>query len=683
MKTITPQIQKEIKLVCVFLLYFFCSLKLTTLNANNGRGYDFYKNNASLSWTVDNNSTEVPEYFRWWIDGGENQEYGNPYLLFSQTPLTSSRAAIFADGRNMLNFSNNSYNLYNRGARFVNGAGKTNTVLDAKENTGVELMRVNKEEKVDIGTSSPSKKLDVEGDINFTGDRYRGVIPNSELVVTTNISVWNNGNTERNVKAITDGNTETKGGINDYQVHPLDADGKNITFSIKSPYYYKHGMFVLYNRTECCKDRIKGSWVRFYYKNNVINEQQITSDEDSIVLLVPEDARFDKVSITFAGNVQNFREIQILGVRYTLDNRTFDDLNVNSINVNSINVNSININQPADAYQPANGQYKYHINYTSDALVGYRIGAAPVPEYNNSTKIAIELLTNDVIPHYNRAVEFISDPTYQRVDAFFNRNVYARESFAITDTDDVRLGLGAGGDLPKSTKGTHVFIGRDAGKKSGFEDIAVIDYSDNANTNPITGMEYLDKNSVFVLNNSSDLSKPLLFGNFASDNQSNSMAQLAINTHHVIDSVALTVSGAVHIGPKNLNPSLFPSKEGYEDALLWVERGIVTENVTYSYTSDWKNWPDYVFEEDYDLMKLNELETYIRKEKHLPGIISRDEVKKEGLKSKEMITTLLLKIEELTLYTIDQEKKLETQKQLNKTLLNRLSAIEKQLKSSN
>ena len=225
------------------------------------------------------------------------------------------------------------------------------------------------------------------------------------------------------------------------------------------------------------------------------------------------------------------------------------------------------------------------------------------------------------------------------------------------NSDDVRLGTNAGKGVTAS--GKHVFIGSGAGSKAGFDEIALIDYEDGENTNPVTGDEYLQKHSVFVLNNHEDLNKPLLFGNFAKHDDPNSMAQLAINTHHVIDSVALTISGAVHIGPKNIDPTVFPSRGGYDDALLWVEKGIVTEDVTYAFTSNWNDWPDYVFDEDYDLMELNELDAYIREEKHLPGIVSRDEVEKEGLKSREMIANLLLKIEELTLYTISQEKKID------------------------
>lgn len=313
--------------------------------------------------------------------------------------------------------------------------------------------------------------------------------------------------------------------------------------------------------------------------------------------------------------------------------------------------------------------------------VGYKIGLGFSPGTNNSSKIAIALDTyfKGSKSEYRNGLELISNRRSKTIDAYFNNNVIAGGSFSNRGTKTLRLGNEAGKDIPKKTKGTHVFIGKDAGKKSGFDAIAVIDYEDNANTKPITGMEYLNDNSVFVLNNNHDLTKPLLFGNFAKTEDANSMAQLAINTHHIIDSVALTVSGAVHIGPKKLDPKAFPINTSYENALLWVEKGIVTEDVTYAYTSNWKDWPDYVFEKEYDLMNLNELEAFLHKEKHLPGIVSKKEIKKHGLKSREMIANLLLKIEELTLYTIAQEKKIKKQEQQYERLLKQVNSIEKLL----
>ncbi len=66
--------------------------------------------------------------------------------------------------------------------------------------------------------------------------------------------------------------------------------------------------------------------------------------------------------------------------------------------------------------------------------------------------------------------------------------------------------------------------------------------------------------------------------------------------------------------------------------------------------------PDYVFEDDYELRSLEELEIFIQTNKHLPGIPSAEEVKESGMNAGEMQTKLLEKIEELTLYAIDLKK---------------------------
>jgi hypothetical protein len=67
--------------------------------------------------------------------------------------------------------------------------------------------------------------------------------------------------------------------------------------------------------------------------------------------------------------------------------------------------------------------------------------------------------------------------------------------------------------------------------------------------------------------------------------------------------------------------------------------------------------PDYVFEKDYDLLSLTELETYINQNKHLPEVPSAKEMEKDGLNLKEMNLILLKKVEELTLFAIEANKK--------------------------
>lgn len=79
------------------------------------------------------------------------------------------------------------------------------------------------------------------------------------------------------------------------------------------------------------------------------------------------------------------------------------------------------------------------------------------------------------------------------------------------------------------------------------------------------------------------------------------------------------------------------------------------------------NWPDYVFEPEYKLPTLKYIEAYINKYKHLPDVPSASDVEKNGIDLGENQAILLKKIEELTLYIIEQEKRIEKlESKLNK-----------------
>jgi len=93
--------------------------------------------------------------------------------------------------------------------------------------------------------------------------------------------------------------------------------------------------------------------------------------------------------------------------------------------------------------------------------------------------------------------------------------------------------------------------------------------------------------------------------------------------------------------------------------------------------------PDYVFANDYKLKSLNEVEDYIKENKHLPEIPSSKEIEKNGLMMAEMNMNLLKKIEEMTLYIIDQNKKINELQKENKKYENiesRLKKIEANIK---
>lgn len=98
--------------------------------------------------------------------------------------------------------------------------------------------------------------------------------------------------------------------------------------------------------------------------------------------------------------------------------------------------------------------------------------------------------------------------------------------------------------------------------------------------------------------------------------------------------------------------TVFANNIGYQ---LIVKNGIKTEKVRVELSSA-NSWPDYVFNNDYALMSIEQLEDFILKNKHLPNIPSSAEVIKDGIDLGQMDAKLLEKIEELTLYSIELYK---------------------------
>ena len=76
-------------------------------------------------------------------------------------------------------------------------------------------------------------------------------------------------------------------------------------------------------------------------------------------------------------------------------------------------------------------------------------------------------------------------------------------------------------------------------------------------------------------------------------------------------------------------------------------------------------WSDYVFEDDYRLAPLAEVEAHITAHGHLPGIPSATEIEQNGAKLSELVTLQMAKIEELTLHLIEKEKQLEAERHKN------------------
>jgi len=109
------------------------------------------------------------------------------------------------------------------------------------------------------------------------------------------------------------------------------------------------------------------------------------------------------------------------------------------------------------------------------------------------------------------------------------------------------------------------------------------------------------------------------------------------------NSILFDNGSSIGIGTTNVNDASYK---------LYVEAGIKTRKVKV----DVANWPDYVFADKYKLPTLQDVEKYISEHKHLPDIPSAREVEETGLNLGDNQAMLLKKIEELTLYLIEQNK---------------------------
>ena len=146
-----------------------------------------------------------------------------------------------------------------------------------------------------------------------------------------------------------------------------------------------------------------------------------------------------------------------------------------------------------------------------------------------------------------------------------------------------------------------------------------------------SGYSETGSNKLYIANSST--TTPLIWGDF-------STSQLRMN-------------GKVNIGS---NP--FPTNALYSNYQLFVKGGILTDEVRVALSTA-TGWADYVFAKDYDLKPLAEVEAFIAKNKHLPNVPSAAQVKEEGIALGDMSRIQQEKIEELTLYIIAQNKRIE------------------------
>ncbi|HEU0227715.1 MAG TPA: hypothetical protein VFQ86_08255 [Arachidicoccus soli] len=96
---------------------------------------------------------------------------------------------------------------------------------------------------------------------------------------------------------------------------------------------------------------------------------------------------------------------------------------------------------------------------------------------------------------------------------------------------------------------------------------------------------------------------------------------------------------------------------------------------------DQGQWPDFVFQKSYELMPLSKLESYITKYQHLPGVATAKEVKENGINIASNAHNTLQKVEELTLYLLEENKKIKLQAATIAKQQAQIEALQKQVQA--
>lgn len=108
----------------------------------------------------------------------------------------------------------------------------------------------------------------------------------------------------------------------------------------------------------------------------------------------------------------------------------------------------------------------------------------------------------------------------------------------------------------------------------------------------------------------------------------------------------LLLKGQVVITTNSTNPTYS----------LRVKGGILTDKLNIMHPT---HWPDYVFSSDYQLIPLSDLRAFVNENHHLPGVPSENDIMTEGIEIGDMQGILLKKIEEMTLYILQQQEQID------------------------
>ncbi len=279
---------------------------------------------------------------------------------------------------------------------------------------------------------------------------------------------------------------------------------------------------------------------------------------------------------------------------------------------NTAGSNNVALGQEA-LYENTEGSYNFGLG--TFALYKNTIGV-------NNIAIGANSMNKNVDGNYNIGIG--NNSLSRIVNATSNNIAIGQDALAfdVSGGNNTAIGHNAGYN---ATGSSSVFIGYKAG------------YNETSN------------NMLYISN--SDVSTPLIKGNFGSN-------WLRLNSK---------TSGYLVIGDFDTAPSATPGTGGIalpanigvaNGYRLVVQDGILCEKLKVALRSTGGDWADYVFEPDYKLMPLEDVEKFTKENKHLPNVPSAEEMVKNGLDLSKTSKMFMEKIEELTLHIIELNKRI-------------------------
>lgn len=299
------------------------------------------------------------------------------------------------------------------------------------------------------------------------------------------------------------------------------------------------------------------------------------------------------------------------------------------------------------------------------------LGTTGITSINSTTNAAYKLAVGGAVKLFGTGTNVVGSPTFYLTNttATTGRNYFINSDntglFQIIDgttTSIARLIIDGNGNVGIGTlaPGSKLHVNGNATLQGANPGVYFLETggSNNFQMGLVTsagGFSRFGQPGDFVL------SKVNAAGNLYISNQQNGAIHFTTGTSYSTDNIVMSVVG------NNVGINTTDTK-GYKLAVNGS--AIFTQAVVKLYA----NWPDYIFGPQYKLLSLASLEAFIKANNHLPDMPTTNDVEENGIDLGNNQVLLLKKTEELTLYVIDQNKKIEEQQSMIELLQKQLEA---------